>query len=189
MVSRRIFLSSAASVLGAGLSHPASALPPSGAASASASALMPLFIQLSSVLTGFAADTLAPPQEDGNLNQVDLKQVYLSLLQDKLGPNTVAALFDVFRRITQAPPATWAARVKTDIMDGYGLGEAARHLIKLWYTGAWDDGIVSSAAYTHGLLWDSIQAHPPGYSAQGFGYWAHDPLPPLPGPASNGAGV
>jgi hypothetical protein len=184
MVSRRIFLSSAASALGAGLSHPASALPLSGASQASASALMPLFIQLSSVLTGFAAATLAPPQDDANL-----KQIYLSLLQDKLGPDTVAALFDVFRRITQAPPATWTARVKTDVMDSYGLGDAARRIIKLWYTGAWDDGIVSSTAYTHGLLWDSIQAHAPGYSAQGFGYWAHDPLPPLPGPANDGAGA
>jgi hypothetical protein len=38
--------------------------------------------------------------------------------------------------------------------------------------------VVSATAYTQGLVWQIVQAHPMGYSNLQFGYWSRLPLDP-----------
>jgi hypothetical protein len=61
----------------------------------------------------------------------------------------------------------------------------------MWYLGAWyvpgvkgGGGfpptplkIVSSEAYTNGLVWKVMQSHPMGFSPFAFGYWSQPPGP------------
>jgi hypothetical protein len=78
------------------------------------------------------------------------------------------------------------------------LGPVARNIIRLWYVAIWYelpkrwkerfggiDGempefdetyVVSPAAYTEGLLWRAIGAHPAGAKAPGYGEWAEPPI-------------
>jgi hypothetical protein len=59
----------------------------------------------------------------------------------------------------------------------------------MWYLGSWyvpgvlgGGGfappplqVISSVAYTNGLVWRVMQSHPMGYSAFTFGYWSQQP--------------
>jgi hypothetical protein len=79
-----------------------------------------------------------------------------------------------------------------EILDDPKLGDVARSLTVLWYTGRWTalpdawhaaygfvpldtSRVVSGKAYQAGLQWSVAGAHPPGSLAQGFGAWS---LPP-----------
>jgi hypothetical protein len=63
----------------------------------------------------------------------------------------------------------------------------------LWYLGSWykpedlanpptdrpiPSQVVSAKAYTQGLVWQIVQAHPMGYSNVQFGYWSREPFDP-----------
>jgi hypothetical protein len=80
----------------------------------------------------------------------------------------------------------------TAILDDPKLGDIARSLAVLWYSGRWSalpdvwraaygsspldkSRVVSGRAYQAGLQWVVAEAHPPGGLPQGFGAWS---LPP-----------
>ncbi|MGE0442798.1 MAG: hypothetical protein AB7L66_10480 [Gemmatimonadales bacterium] len=82
--------------------------------------------------------------------------------------------------------------VTEQILEDPDFGPLARNLVYLWYTGQWNQlpadwrnrngawandatFIVSSAAYTEGLVWKAMGTHPPAARQPGFGSWA---LPP-----------
>ena len=74
----------------------------------------------------------------------------------------------------------------------------ARAIVLLWYLGSWYEPVdlkdaaaspesvhapikqkvVSAKAYTQGLVWQIVGAHPMGYSNLQFGYWSRDPRDP-----------
>ena len=60
----------------------------------------------------------------------------------------------------------------------------AQAIILLWYTGAFFDqnGFPTdfggaNSQYIDGLVWQAIEAHPMGYSAEGGRYWQRQPGP------------
>ena len=74
----------------------------------------------------------------------------------------------------------------------------ARSIVLLWYLGSWYEPgdlknaaaspesvhgpikqkVLSAKAYTQGLVWQIVGAHPMGYSNLQFGYWSRDPHDP-----------
>jgi hypothetical protein len=84
------------------------------------------------------------------------------------------------------------------IFDKKELGPVVRNIVKMWFVGIWYelpkkwkkpygiwpcDGtrVVSGPAYTEGLLWRAVGAHPSGAKAPGYGSWASPPrIPPIP---------
>lgn len=143
------------------------------------------FVALSSLLTGFPTSTLAP-----RLDPINLKQTYLDTVNKNAPPSTVARLLKTFNTIqTSLPPEEWGLAVNCRILEDDVLGPLARQIIKMWLVGIWYDPpdqsqtgeVVSMQAFTHGLLWQAIQAHPTGYSEFAHGYWG---APPPPGPVS-----
>ena len=143
-----------------------------------------VFVELSSVLTGYARRVQAPP-----FDSIDLKTSYYNTAQQEQG-EVFPQLLTVFAQIMKTtPPPQWPQAVADKILGSAALGPAARQIIKLWFTGAWycndkqgSSRVVSMNAYTGGLIWDAIQAHPQGDSVFQFGYWAS--APPPPGPTS-----
>lgn len=180
MVSRRHFLAGSVALLGANLTQAAHPVPLKLKEHHPApTEQLALFVDLSCVLTGYTRETLAP-----KFDTLDLKNQYYWVARKQLGGETLDGLLNAFGRIRQLPEARWPQAVESQILRSYGLGGPARQLIMLWYTGAWyneqGDMVVSSKAYTNGLVWDTIQAHPMGYSEFHFGYWAEDPVPAAP---------
>jgi hypothetical protein len=138
-----------------------------------------LFVALSSVLTGFPESTLAP-----SLDPVRLKNIYFDTLRVKADPATLSQLLAVFKGIHDALPVVrWPDAVHDQILLNNELGPLARQIIKLWLLGVYfsppdqsvTGEVVSSMAFTHGLLWTAIRAHPTGYSVFPHGYWASPP--------------
>jgi hypothetical protein len=67
-------------------------------------------------------------------------------------------------------------------MDDSQISTLAMIILRMWYTAVWytdnsqNDGfVVSSKAYTNGLVWKTMSAHPMGYSEFNFGYWETAP--------------
>lgn len=144
------------------------------------------FVALSVTLTGFDAADL------WGTGQV---QTYYALLPSIVGDA-------IFGRLMGRWQDTWIrgegdeplleTLVKEQILEDPTLGPVARNLTYLWYTGGWNQlpadwrnvhgasandqtYIVSSAAYTEGLVWKAIHAHPTAAKQPGYGSWA---LPP-----------
>jgi hypothetical protein len=94
------------------------------------------------------------------------------------------------------------AQLERLVLADPDLGPVARSLIILWYLGQWNPlpgdwrnrhgaspldaaRVVSADAYSSGLVWTAIGAHPMGADPGGYGSWATPPLsPPHPAPGT-----
>ena len=150
------------------------------------------FVGLSSILTGYTQDQLAP-----EIDPIALAAEYLNFilqngdrqafLQALSTYQSIAAQFPPLDPVNPDPTQVekMSALVETEILSNAEMGNIARRIIRLWYLSAWytteppdpnmDGQVVSMNAYTLGLAWDAAQAHPMGYSELHFGYWQSVP--------------
>ncbi len=158
------------------------------------SSAMDDFVQMSALLTGFAAGTIAPSLDPVNLKQTlfdaaqqgagaafdDLLALYAKLAQEIAGGKPVSEMSAEERRT-----------IGEQLLDpGSSSGSearaaAARSVMRLWYLGYWYpiepgafESVVSDQAYIRGLAWQVMQSHAMGYSPWTYGYWTKEP-PPL----------
>jgi len=85
------------------------------------------------------------------------------------------------------------------VLNSKKYGPIARNITKLWYAATWEQlprewrdaygsppndktFVISSDAYTTGLLWAAIGVNPPGANAPGFGTWSDPPNIPTQTP-------
>jgi hypothetical protein len=143
------------------------------------------FADMSAALTGFASSFLKP-----KLDPVGLARTYYEFAVKQVGDTGMTALLNAFRAIKTQPPQTIVdTLLETSSSTPTNQALIAQSIIALWYLGAWyipgvkgGDGfpptplqIVSSEAYTNGLVWKVMQSHPMGYSPFTFGYWSQPP--------------
>lgn len=125
-----------------------------------------LFLELSARLTGFPPATLVG---------TGLSERYHDLLLAELGDAGFQSLLADDRAASPSDGPAGATPT------------SAQRLIRLWYTGLWDDSLVDPQAYREGLLWRAIDANPPGSRAPGYGTWALEP--PLRAALARGLGT
>jgi hypothetical protein len=159
------------------------------------------FLVLSSALTGIQIPSLAPEfakdknkpdilEADPGVDPFNVKKDYFNWINAFAAP-TFEKLLQIARDHRQSFPDILTAVNASD--DTKFL---ARSIVLLWYLGSWykpDDlkknaapgaraltpsQVVSSKAYTLGLVWQIAQAHPMGYSNLQFGYWSREPVDP-----------
>tara|TARA_R110001632_G_scaffold64960_6_gene154226 strand:+ start:7440 stop:7892 length:453 start_codon:yes stop_codon:yes gene_type:complete len=132
------------------------------------------FVGLSAVLTGFAADTIAP-----NIDPINIKAEYFTKFTAEI--SNYAAILSAYELLK--------SQGKTDQEIGEAILAIAdyempcRQLIFLWYSGAWatangsmtSSEMLSAKSYTQGLAWQVMQSHPMGDSNYRYGYWANEP--------------
>jgi len=123
-----------------------------------------------------------------------MADAYLAAVTDVVGEATVQQLLSAWDGVRESGPAM-EDNLRREIFGDEKLGPIARNIVKLWYIGTWYQlpyawtqsfgalekdvtFVVSPAAYTEGLLWPAIGAHPPGAKAQGYGSWATPPVIP-----------
>jgi hypothetical protein len=154
----------------------------------------PNFVGLSSILTGYTQDAIAP-----EIDPIGQASEYLNFMLQKADSQAFLQTLSVYQNIAaQFPPldpvnpdptqlAKMSAMVQEQILSDDVMGDIARRMIRLWYLSTWytteppdqngDGQVVSMNAYTLGLAWDAAQAHPMGYSEFHFGYWQSAPPP------------
>lgn len=143
------------------------------------------FADMSAALTGFLSSVLKP-----KLDPVGLARTYYEFALAQVGAPAMSALLNAFRAIKTQPPQTIAnTLLETSSAKPTNQALIAQSIIAMWYLGAWyvpgvQGGggfpptplqVVSSEAYTNGLVWKVMQSHPMGFSAFTFGYWSQPP--------------
>jgi hypothetical protein len=144
------------------------------------------FLRFSAELTAFS---------ELQLRGTGQAQAYLDAVEGVVGPKSVRELLGAYEEIGVTDRE---AGLRRKIFGDPKLGPIARNLIKLWYVGIWYQlprdwaqtygarekdrtFMVSASAYSEGLLWPAIGAHPPGAKAPGYGSWTEAPrIPPVP---------
>ena len=161
---------------------------------------MMAFLILSVALTGVDISTLAPEfsrgtgdllDADPGVDPFNIKQDYFDQLN---GPGTAAVFTSLLNFVKKNPLVS-----QDDIIAKVNASDdtkfLARSIVLLWYLGSWYDPVdlknaatspesvdgpitqkvLSPKAYTQGLVWPIMGAHPMGYSNLQFGYWSRDP--------------
>ena len=138
------------------------------------------FIDLSAVLTGLAADLLAP-----SVDPINLPPLFFTTAQQGMGTAAFSNLLDLYASIESQQPAQIASAVLGN--SNPQIAQGARSIMKLWLLGSWyqpydqdnahtgDTLVVSDQAYKESWAWKIAQSHPMGYSQYHFGYWAEEP--------------
>jgi hypothetical protein len=140
-----------------------------------------LFLKLSMALTGFSRLDLVGTGVASDL---------LEALTGALPPGVIDEFLAAGASLSESGAPDQAAL--TAILDDPKLGDIARSLTVLWYSGRWSalpdvwraaygsspldtSRVVSGPAYQAGLQWVVAGAHPPGGLPQGFGAWTLRP--------------
>jgi hypothetical protein len=139
--------------------------------------LLPVFVAVSEILTGF----------DGLDQNQQLAQTYLTRLRKETANG---ALLD--NVLAQFEPGIGnPQQLEPDVLASADLftqgaqpapTELAQQIIILWYTATimnaqnvYVFGTPADNQYTSALVWPGIKAHPMGYSTEDFGYWDKPP--------------
>lgn len=148
------------------------------------------FANMSAALTGFLSSVLKP-----QLDPVGLARTYYEFALAQVGASSMSALLDAFRAIQTQPPQEIAdTLLETSSATPSAQALICQSIVAMWYLGAWyvpgvQGGfgfpptplqVISSQAYTNGLVWKVMQSHPMGFSPFTFGYWSQ-----VPGPLSS----
>ncbi|HWT00816.1 MAG TPA: hypothetical protein VN256_11260 [Pyrinomonadaceae bacterium] len=143
------------------------------------------FADMSAALTGFQSSVLKPA-----LDPVGLAREYYVFAVGQVGQPAMTTLLDAYRAIKTQP----AQQIADTLLETSGTtpspqAQLAQSIIAMWYLGSWyvpgvlgGGGfsppplqVISSQAYTNGLVWRVMQSHPMGYSPFTFGYWSQVP--------------
>jgi hypothetical protein len=143
---------------------------------------------MSAALTGFQSSVLKPA-----LDPVGLAREYYVFAVAQVGAASMTTLLDAYRAIKTQPAQQIAdTLLETAALDPTKLSQPAylaQSIVAMWYLGSWykpgvlggagfappAQQVISSAAYTNGLVWSVMQSHPMGYSPFTFGYWSQAP--------------
>jgi hypothetical protein len=143
------------------------------------------FADMSAALTGFQSSVLKPA-----LDPLNLAHEYYVFVVAQVGQAAMTTLLNAYRAI-KAQPAQQIADtlLETSSSSLSAHAQLAQSIVGMWYLGSWyvpgvlgGGGfappplqVISSVAYTNGLVWRVMQSHPMGYSAFTFGYWSQQP--------------
>jgi Membrane bound FAD containing D-sorbitol dehydrogenase len=185
----------------------AAVLPVAGSASAAAPDAssrqdMMAFLLLSAALAGVHVVNLAPEfaqdqnkdilDQDPGVDPINIKNDYFVWINAN-DPTSFGRLLQIAKDKRQSATDIIAAVNASDDDTKF----LARSIVLLWYLGSWykpadlkknaaspgsrahiPSEVVSPKAYTQGLVWQIVGAHPMGYSNLQFGYWSRDPRDP-----------
>lgn len=135
---------------------------------------------MSAALTGFLSSVLKP-----KLDPVGLARTYYEFALAQVGAPAMSALLNAFRSIRTQPPQNIAdTLLETSAASPSPQAQIAQSIVAMWYLGAWyvpgnpfPLQVITSEAYTNGLVWKTMQSHPMGFSPFTFGYWSQQPGP------------
>ena len=148
------------------------------------------FADMSAALTGFLSSVLKPA-----LDPAVLARTYYEFALKHGDAGVMSQLMTAYRAIkTQAPQQIADTLLETATPDPTKLSPTAylaQSIVAMWYLGSWYPPgvlggggfapvplqVISSAAYTRGLVWRVMQSHPMGSSHFDFGYWSLVPKP------------
>ena len=127
------------------------------------------FIEISVHLTGFS---------NVELQGTGMAETYLNTILQNSNPEFVKYFFEDFTKLLASTTSEKELNrlIKRDFMPLSEYGGLAQIIITLWYTGNYNNNVVSSASYIQGLMWEAAETHPAGAKQPGYGSWANPPF-------------
>jgi hypothetical protein len=147
--------------------------------------LFQTFLNMSVVLTGFKKYRLL------GTGQAEL---YFEKIEKIVGVKTMSDLLTTFNKVAACnDEVKMNDGLRAEILSDPKFGPIARNIILVWYVGTWyqlpndwceaygqspldETFVMSPLAYTEGLLWPAVGAHPPGAKAPGWDSWGNEPV-------------
>jgi hypothetical protein len=143
------------------------------------------FANISAALTGFQPSFIRP-----FLDPVNLSGTFYEFAVSQAGQSMMDTLLDAFRALQNQTPTPTPQTIANTLLEVTSTtpsnqAQLCQSIIAMWYLGSWYpppflastslQQVISSQAYTKSLVWNVAQAHPMGFSAFTFGYWAQPP--------------
>ena len=130
------------------------------------------FLSFSAAVTGFSVF---------DLQGTGVAQTYWETVQQNVSKEQLSALLLTWQSIeaeSKGNPAVTERLLRQRVFSVDGLGNLARKIVKMWYSGNWygptGTSVISAQTYVEGLLWPAMNTHPKGAKQPGFGTW-HEP--------------
>jgi hypothetical protein len=134
------------------------------------------FLQISSYLTGF---------NEAELLGTGMLNTYFKTVKENNSSLDVQLFIETAATIiTEAKGNDQKLNnaIATRLMPSSCYNNLAQNIITMWYTGNWNNNVISPQSYVQGLIWDVAEAHPPGAKQPGYGSWS---IPPLKTPTKH----
>ena len=142
------------------------------------------FANMSAALTGFLPSFIRP-----FLDPVNLSGTFYQYAVDQVGQTMMDALMSAFDALSNQKPPLSPQQIADTLLEvasptPSSQAQLCQAIVAMWYLGSWypppfqKDGfhqVISSQAYTKGLVWNVAQAHAMGFSPFTFGYWSQAP--------------
>lgn len=129
-----------------------------------------LFLEVSALLTGFSKT---------ELKATGMQESYYNTILKNVDKENINYFFlDVQTLLAEKSHSEQELEdlLASKFMADSAYDGLAKNIIILWYTGNWENEVISSASYIQGLMWNAGHTHPPGAKQPGYGSWAELPL-------------
>jgi hypothetical protein len=144
------------------------------------------FLALSGVLTGY---------EQVDLQGTGLAATYYETFTGIVRPEICEELWKLSSKIVEGhrhDEGAMNSAIRHEILASLEFGPLATNIIQMWYLGSWIQlpqawtnqfgaspadvtKVISAEAYKQSLIYDVMEAHPPGAKQPGFGSWSQPP--------------
>ncbi len=128
------------------------------------------FLQISSHLTGF---------KEVELLGTGMLNTYFQTIEENNNPSDVQLFLEASAIIIAEAKENKQYldnAIATRLIPSSCYNNLAQNIITMWYTGTWNNSVISPQTYVQGLIWDVAEAHPPGAKQPGYGSWSIPPL-------------
>ncbi|MEJ5102746.1 hypothetical protein [Chryseobacterium sp. MYb328] len=128
-----------------------------------------VFMTISAPLTGFT---------ENELQSTGLAETYYKHILGKIEKATFIEFLNISKNAIESSqtPDQLSAAISTQILSNPSTKKIAQDVITLWYLGTWEGAYVNDLSYKEGLVWNIMQAHPPGAKQPGFKSWSIKPV-------------
>ena len=128
-----------------------------------------VFMSISEALTGFSAN---------ELQATGLAETYYTHILGNLQAATFVEFLTVSKNVFENSFSEDQLRnaIASEIMADPGMNDIAGKVITLWYLGTWEGVYINDLSYKEGLVWNVMNAHPPGAKQPGYKSWAVKPV-------------
>lgn len=128
-----------------------------------------VFMTISAPLTGFT---------ENELQSTGLAETYYKHILDKIEKATFIEFLNISKNAIESSqtPDQLSDAISNQILSNPSTKKIAQDVITLWYLGTWEGAYVNDLSYKEGLVWNIMQAHPPGAKQPGFKSWSIKPV-------------
>ncbi len=128
-----------------------------------------VFMAISESLTGFSVN---------ELQATGLAETYYTHILHQIEAVTFTEFLNISKDILENSTTQNQLNnaISSDILANPATQDIANSIITLWYLGTWEGAYVNDLSYKEGLVWNVMQAHPPGAKQPGFKSWGIKPV-------------